>query len=90
MGEMKITIPDDVEKLFRKIAMIRFGYQKGAISQAAKSAIKKWASESLDEEQKRDAKWDKFVGILKHIKKTSVELQHEARDSIIEKHAHRH
>lgn len=39
MGELKIKLPDEIEKAFRKMAMKRFGYQKGAISEAAKEAF---------------------------------------------------
>ena len=43
MGELKIVLPEDIEKKFRKLAMARYGYQKGAMSRAAQEAIQSWA-----------------------------------------------
>ena len=85
---MKIILSDDVEKAFRKAAMEKFMYQKGAVSKAAGEALKNWAKES-SKHKGRDSSWDRFEGILKHVKKDSVELQHEARDYIAKKHVNR-
>ncbi|MEK6850352.1 MAG: hypothetical protein AABX85_02130 [Nanoarchaeota archaeon] len=89
MGEMKIILPDEIEQEFRKMAMKRFGYQKGAISEAAKIAIKQW-SNSRENETKITVDWNGLRGILKHIKKTSVELQHEVGEQIAKKYVNRH
>jgi len=87
MGQLKVIIPDDVEQAFRKAAMRRFGYQRGSMSEAAKEAMHQWAAnhESLSKE----ASWNSLVGILKHVKKTSVQLQHEAWSKIKGKHVNR-
>ena len=58
MGEMKVKISDETEKVFREAAMKAFGYGKGSIS--ITDPIKA------------------IRGMLKHVKKSSVELQHEA------------
>ena len=79
MGELKIKLPDKLEYLFRKLAMKRFGYQKGSMSEAAKEAISKWANSEEKEFGEEDL-WDSLQGILSHVKKTSVQLQHEASD----------
>ena len=89
MGEMKIILPDDIERAFRKAAMERFMYQKGAVSRAAGEAVKNWTRESSKQRENKNSNWDRFEGILKHVKKTSVELQHEAWDDIVKKHVHR-
>lgn len=42
---MKIVrgvITEEIEKQFRKIAMEKFGYSKGALSKALEEAIKEW------------------------------------------------
>lgn len=88
MGEMKITISEDVEKMFRRIAMRRFGYQKGSMSEAAGEAFKQWAS-SYEDFNNQDISWVSLKGILKSVKKDSVELQHEAWKNLGRKYANR-
>jgi len=85
MGELKIKLPDELEMAFRQIAMRRYGYMKGAISEAVKIAIENWNEEYAPIEI--ETSWDSLVGIMAHVKKTSVELQHEAWNSVIEKHS---
>lgn len=77
MGQMKIIIPDEIEYKFRRVAMKKFGYQKGAMSEAATLAIAGWA-DSYEEETNEKNPVDSIFGLLKHVKKTSVQLQHEA------------
>lgn len=85
MGELKIKLPNELEKLFRKIAMHRFGFAKGAISHAAKEAIEEWTEEGAEPE----INFNEMKGILKKTKKMSVELQHDAWKKIAKKHAAR-
>jgi predicted nucleotidyltransferase len=42
MAETKIYIPDKLDRYLRERAMERFGYRKGAISEAAEEAISQW------------------------------------------------
>ncbi|MBI2632040.1 hypothetical protein HYW75_03485 [Candidatus Pacearchaeota archaeon] len=88
MGELKILLPENIEKIFRRTAMKRFGYQKGSISKAAQEAIQSWAL-AFPEKYEEEESWDSLIGILKHVKKSSVELQHEAWDSVVKKYARR-
>ncbi len=83
MGELKIVLPDEIERTFRKIAMIRFGFKKGAMSEAAKEAISEWSNVGKDV-QIED--WDSLEGCMKHVKKDSVDLQHEAWKSVANKY----
>ena len=39
MGDIKIKIPEEVERDFRRAAMEIYGYSKGSISKAAQKAI---------------------------------------------------
>ena len=95
MGELKIVMPEEMEKKFRKLAMARFGYQKGSISLAAQKAIENWTNMNVEIEIKeKDSSLalnslDKLKGIMKHVKKTSVELQHEAWNNIVKKDVNR-
>ncbi len=77
MGEMKIKIPDELEKKFREMAMKSFGYSKGSISQAAQKAIVDWIMTYIEIEVKEDP-IDSISGLMKNIKKSSLKLQHEA------------
>ncbi len=83
MGAIKLMISDDVEQQFRQAAMEEFGYSKGALSAAAETIFRSWTSRKQAEEKYRreaEALGDPVQaihGLLKHVKKTSVELQHE-------------
>ena len=86
MGELKIKLPNELEMAFRKAAMRRFGYQKGSISEAAKEAIGEWSSFSEDTKDDEDP-IESISGLMKHVKKSSVQLQHEAWDYITDKYS---
>ena len=86
MGELKIKLPNELEMVFRRSAMQRFGFSKGSISKAAKEAIVEWTEETGTNQTEN---FDELKGMLKNTKKTSVELQHEAFDSIRKKHVNR-
>lgn len=85
MGEIKIVLPNDEEQKFRRLAMARYGYVKGAISEAAREAIQSWTSMDEGVDMDEDP-IEAITGLMKHVKKTSVQLQHEAWDYIAKKH----
>lgn len=80
MGSLKVTIDDEAEERFRRAAMKKFGYGKGALSKAAEAALDEWASK-VDFPSNRIEIPDPveaIKGILKTARgSTSVELQHE-------------
>lgn len=87
MGYIKVQVSDKAEKKFREAAMKKFGYTKGALSQAAEKALQEWSDKELAKEEVRKIIEDSGItsiaseikGVLKHVKgKTSVQLQHEA------------
>ncbi len=81
MGSLKVIIDDHVEKRFRRVAMRKFGYGRGALSDAAEAALAEWSSkEDLDENLTGEMEDPVAVieGLLKEVKETSVRLQHEA------------
>ncbi|MGH9876470.1 MAG: hypothetical protein ACRD38_07405 [Nitrososphaerales archaeon] len=87
MGYIKVQVSDQAEKKFRKAAMKKFGYAKGALSSAAEKALLEWSDKELVREEVSRIILDAGIGnivseikgVLKHVKsKTSVELQHEA------------
>jgi hypothetical protein len=42
MGEVRGSVPEEVEKKFRKLAMNKFGYGKGSLSKAMEEALCRW------------------------------------------------
>ena len=88
MGELKVKLSDAAEQRFRKAAMERFGYQKGSLSMAAEKAMNAWLEEREGMEAMRQMALAKGMdpikaikGVLKHVRKSSVELQHKAAES---------
>ncbi len=82
MGSIKIYISDITEKKFRKMAMELYGYGRGSISIAAEKALSEWVarvSEAIEVVGLLDDPVEAIYGMLSHVKKSSVELQHEAR-----------
>lgn len=80
MGSLKVSIPDELEMRFRRAAMERFGYSKGALSEAAQVAFAKFAEPRERYSKEIAALGDPIKaisGLLKHVKKSSVEIQHD-------------
>lgn len=78
--ELKIYINANTEQQFRKLAMQRYGYARGSISQAAENALQHWnACASISQIDVSDIKdpIKAIEGMLAHVKKSSVEVQHE-------------
>jgi hypothetical protein len=81
MGGLKIYISDGLERKFREVAMRLFGYGKGSISIASERAIELWlshVSEVLEIAESIEDPVEAIYGMLSHVKRTGVELQHEA------------
>jgi len=81
MGGIKVYISDDVERKFREAAMRLFGYRRGSLSTASEKAILVWlsqVSEVADTAESIENPVETIYGILSHVKRTGVELQHEA------------
>jgi len=84
MGSIKIQISDITEKKFRELAMRRYGFAKGSISEAAENAISGWVRQN-DKEEVQAILYEERIkdpvaaikGMLKHVKKSSVELRHD-------------
>ena len=51
LAGLRIQLPKELERLFREMAMKRFGYGKGSISLAAQEAIRKWLGVELQLEK---------------------------------------
>ena len=80
MGELKIYLPEDLKREFKKRSMEVFGYGRGSISKAAEEAIQRWTSERETLVQEIPPPEDPvriLRGMLRDVKESSVELQHE-------------
>jgi len=85
---LKVYIEEDLEKRFRKLAMEIYGYGKGSLSSAVEDAIRRWLLENesmLKEVEIPEDPVNAMRGLLKHVKKSGVELQHEALEIRAEK-----
>lgn len=83
MGGIKVYISDEAERKFRKAAMRLYGYGRGSLSTASEKAILAWlsqVSEVLDVAEPIEDPVKTIYGMLSHVKRTGVELQHEARE----------
>ncbi|MHA1594577.1 MAG: hypothetical protein ACTSXJ_05395 [Candidatus Baldrarchaeia archaeon] len=82
MGSIKVYVSDEVERKFRELAMKLYGYGKGSLSVAAEKALSEWVarvSEAIKVVGLIEDPVEAIYGMLSHVKKSGVELQHEAR-----------
>jgi len=79
---LKFELEEDLENKFREAAMKKFGYSKGSLQKASKEALGNWVMTQSNKLPKAEDPFKLVEGILGHLrgKKTSVQLQHEARD----------
>ena len=85
---LKVYIDEEMEKKFRKIAMEIYGYGKGSLSLAVEDAIRQWLLEHeslLKEVKVPEDSVSAMRGLLKHVKKSGVELEYEAQEIRAEK-----
>lgn len=84
MGGLKIYISDELERKFREAAMRLFGYGRGSLSIASERAFELWlshVSEVLEIAESIEDPVEAIYGMLSHVKRSGVELQHEARQT---------
>lgn len=81
MGTLKIRIPDELERKFRETAMKLYGFKKGSLSVAAEKAISAWLSQVMELAEAvatQSRRYMAYYLMLSHVRKSGVELQHEA------------
>lgn len=82
MAGIKVYVRDEVEEKFRRLAMMVYGYGRGSISKAAEEAIIHWMMQHeaiLKEVNIPEDPVSAIRDMLAGLKKSGVELQHEAR-----------
>ncbi len=90
MAGIKVYVPDEVEEKFRRLAMMVYGYGRGSISKAAEEAFMHWMMRHeaiLKEVDVPEDPAGAIRGMLPGLKKSGVELQHEARKARVVKAA---
>jgi len=82
MAGIKVYVSDEVEEKFRRLAMMVYGYGRGSISKAAEEAFSLWMlryEAMLERISIPEDPVGAVRGMLAGIRKSGVELQHEAR-----------
>ncbi len=74
---LRVNVDEDLEIKFREAAMRKFGFTKGALSQAAEEAIRLWLASTSRVKFEGDPV-EAIDGILSDIKMDSVKMQHLA------------
>jgi len=71
---IKVEVDDELAKRFRKKAMEKYGYKKGAVKKALEGLMKEFSAPTNSEKPN----WGAIVGAIKDDYRgmTSVELQH--------------
>ena len=79
---LKVELEKELEYKFREAAMKRYGYKKGSLQKATREALSNWVMQQSHKVPKVEDPFKLVEGILGHLKgkKTSVQLQHEAKD----------
>ncbi|MCD6480606.1 hypothetical protein J7L65_07500 [Candidatus Bathyarchaeota archaeon] len=76
---LRIQIDERLEREFRRLAMQRFGYGRGALSRAAEEAIMDWVSKVKGVMVSFEGDPVEAIdGLLSDIDIDAVELQHQA------------
>jgi hypothetical protein len=52
MGVLKVNIEEELLRKFKEEAMKRFGYTRGALTIAAREALKKWLESDIEKEKR--------------------------------------
>lgn len=80
-----VNLDYELEQRFRSNAMKKFGYGKGAITEAVEEAFGLWVS-SVDKTDIKEVPLESLIGLMSHVKnKTGVEIQHEAKDLFVQR-----
>jgi len=83
MGELKIKLPDTLERRFREYAFKRYGYRKGALTMAAEKAIAETIKKETSEEKDIKSRFFKAAGSWKGIDAEALKKKiYESRSRI--------
>lgn len=74
---LRVNIDEELENRFREAAMRKFGFAKGALSQAAEEAIRLWLASASRVKFEGDPV-EAIDGMLSNVKIDSVKMQHLA------------
>ena len=77
---IRAKVSEELEQRFRRLAMRRFGYGKGALGKAAENAILDWVTAEEREVKFEGDPVEALNGLLAGVEVDSVKLQHELRN----------
>lgn len=82
MKPLRVYVPEELEKKFRRLSMECYGYSRGSLSKAAEDAIRSWirSKEDMRQVEIPSEPVKALRGMLRNVKKSSLELQHEAAE----------
>ena len=85
---LKFVLEKELEHKFREVAMRKYGYARGSLQKATKEALSNWVMQQSTKVPIVDNPFKLVEGILGYLKgkKTSVQLQHEAKKLWIKKY----
>jgi hypothetical protein len=86
MAELKVYLPDELAKRFRKTAMSVHGYGRGSLSKAATEALTKWCTEHEEPPQAPSPKEERTVlePSAPQIQEPSEDASLDTRDSTLQ------
>lgn len=76
---IKVNLDKEKEQHFREKSMKKFGYKKGALTHALNEAIDLWLAMEEDELPLVNQPTKMLRGLLKEVKDSSIELQHQSK-----------
>ena len=86
MGELKVKLPDRLERRFREYALKKYGYKKGALSMAAERAIIEITKKATREDKDAESRFLKSAGGWKGIDADSfIKKIYESRKIVTRK-----
>jgi hypothetical protein len=82
MSELKVHIPNKIKSQLESTAIDCFGKKNNSLDIAVSKAIEEWLAKShkvLISQKPPEDPVEAIWGMLSHVEKSGVELQHEAR-----------
>ena len=82
MSELKVHIPNNIKSQLESTAIDCFGKKNNALDIAVSKAIEEWLAKAhkvLISQKPPEDPVEAIWGMLSHVEKSGVELQHEAK-----------
>ena len=89
---IKVEVDEDLAMRFRRRAMEKYGYKRGAVKKALEEIMSNFVSGTSNPRPVKKVDWSFLDGVLKDRYKgmTSVEMQHNLWSMKLDSHRHKH